>query len=358
MAAAVGVGMVGAGWWASVAHLPSLVATEQAEIVGIVDPSLERAQIARDRFGAKAAYTSIDELLERDDLDAVIIATPHTTHFELVRAALLAGKHVLVEKPLTTTAEDAWELVRIARERDLLLCVGATYQYANTAARVEKAVREEIGQLVSVNGEFSSTTHSLFATVDPADANLDDPASPHGTTYSDPALGGGQGHTQLSHVLGSIIRTTGQQATEVFAYMNNLGLRVDVVDALVFALEGGALCTTSSTGTVAPNVPIRHRIRYHGTKGMVEHDIVMAEAWLYRTEGGAEHIEHSVSEPSYWPQAPSRSFVSRIRGEGDNRAPAGLAAAAVSLIDAAYRSAESGKPQAVTQGSIQERDWK
>jgi predicted dehydrogenase len=263
------------------------------------------------------------------------------------------GVHALVEKPLTTTAADAWDLVRLASERGLVLSVGATYQYADTALRVRAAVRDQIGEIVSVNAEFSSTTLSLFQTTELSEEVQADPSVPHGTTYSDPSLsGGGQGQTQLTHVLGSVIAMTGQQATEVFAMMDDRGLAVDVVDGLVFRLEGGALCTASSTGTTPEGVPVRHRVRYHGTLGMVEHDLLLAEAWVFRSGGLVEHIAHAPHEPSYAVRAPVARFAEQILDGGPDHAPAHLAAAAVALIDAAYRSAESGTAHPVAQGHV------
>jgi predicted dehydrogenase len=340
--------MIGTGWWATTAHLPSMKSNPRIDLVAVCDPDPTRAAAAALAFDVPQQYSTIESLLEGADVAAVVIATPHTTHFELAAAALRAGVHALVEKPLTTTSDDAWELVRVASERGLVLSVGATYQYADTALRVRAAVREQIGEIVSVNAEFSSGTLSLFQTTELSERVQADPSVPHGTTYSNPALsGGGQGQTQLTHVLGSVIAMTGQQAVEVFAMMNDCGLAVDVVDGLVFRLEGGALCTASSTGTTPEGVPVRHRVRYHGTLGMVEHDLLLAEAWVFRSGGDIEHIAHSASEPSYAVRAPVARFAEQILDGGPDHAPAHLAAAAVSLIDAAYRSAGSAAAHAV-----------
>ncbi|BDQ34690.1 Gfo/Idh/MocA family oxidoreductase [Pseudodesulfovibrio portus] len=73
--------------------------------------------------------TSVDEVFERRDIDAVVIATPAVTHFELVTRGLLAGKHVFVEKPLALDLDEARELVELAEERGLVLMVGHLMQY-------------------------------------------------------------------------------------------------------------------------------------------------------------------------------------------------------------------------------------
>ena len=344
--------MIGAGWWATTAHLPALHDHPDVELVAVVDPDPDRARAAADSFDVPDSYSTIDELLAARQVDAVVVATPHTTHFPIASTALSAGVSVLVEKPLTTTAQDAWRLVELQRETGAVLALGATYQYPPAADRVREAVQNDIGELVCVNGEFSSTTISIFSETDP-DANRDDPGQPHGITYSDPALsGGGQGQTQLSHVLGSILYSSGRQAIDVFAMMSNRGLTVDIVDALTFRLDGDVLCVTSSPGTTKGGTGIRHRIRYHGTEGMVEHDMVLADAWLYRADGTATHFGNPSHLPSYNRRGPVDGFVDLLRGDGPNRAPGDLAAASASLIDAAYESARTARLVPVHRGTL------
>lgn len=347
MTARARIAVVGAGWWSSTAHLPGLVADPRAEIVGICDPELGRAQWAAERFGSRA-YTSLEAMLLEERPDGVIVATPHSTHHSIAAAALDAGCHVLIEKPLATTAVDAWELVGLARRRDRILAAGLTYQYAATAPAVRDAVHDGIGELRSVNAEFSSGTLSLFAQTDAAQSSSE-AAVPHGITYSDPATGGGQAHTQLSHLLGGLLWATGRQAADVAAMTANHGLAVDLVDALAFRLDGGALCVASSTGTTPQGVPPRHRIRFHGTEGMVEWDMLGASAVVHRVGGVVTVLENPPHLPAYGQQRVSQSFVESILDGVPTPAPGRAAAASVSLIEAALLAAGSGRTLSVPQ---------
>lgn len=351
----VRLAMVGVGWWATTVHLPAMARNPDIELVAVCDPSPERARSAAARFNVPRSYDDLDTLLHRESeggrLDGVVVATPHDTHHAIVRAALDAGLHVLVEKPMTTRAADAWDLVDLAEERRRHLVVGLTYQFAPTARRVQQAVREEIGELVCVNAEFSSGTYRLFATADPSEADLDDPSVPHGTTYSDPGTGGGQGHTQLTHLLGGLLWAVQDQAVEVSGYMSTRGLAVDVVDALAFRLDGGALGTASSTGTTPAGAPVRHHLRFHGTAGVVEWDLLRAEAWVHGG-GTSAHVENPVDQPSYHREQVSADFARLVRDGGANPAPADAAAASVSLIEAAYAAASSGRSTPVVQGRL------
>jgi predicted dehydrogenase len=348
--------MVGAGWWATTVHLPAMARNPEIELVAVCDPSAERARTAASRFDVPRSYDDIGALLRRESesggLDGVVVATPHNTHHPIVAAALEAGVHVLVEKPMTTRAADAWDLVDLAEERRRHLMVGLTYQFAPTAHRVQQAVRDQIGELVCVNAEFSSGTYRLFATADPTQADLDDPSVPHGTTYSDPGTGGGQGHTQLTHLLGGLLYAVQDQAVEVSGYMANRGLAVDVVDALAFRLGDGALGTASSTGTTPTGAPVRHQIRFHGTVGVVEWDLLRAEAWIHGAEGRTEHVENPVDQPAYHREQVSADFARLVRNGGINPAPADTAAASVSLIEAAYTAARTGRSTPVVQGRL------
>lgn len=341
------IAIVGAGWWASTAHLPGLAADPRAELVAICDPDPDRGDRAAESFGS-VAYTSLERMLEETHPDGVVVATPHSTHFPVAAAALDAGSHVLVEKPLATTAVDAWELVAVARRRERILAAGLTYQYAVAASAVRDAVQHGIGDLRSVNAEFSSGTLALFAQTDPSDSPAD-PSVPHGITYSDPATGGGQAHTQLSHLLGALLWAAGKQASDVAAMTANHGLAVDLVDALAFRLDGGALCVASSTGTTPDGVPPRHRIRFHGTEGMVEWDMLAACATIHRVGGAVQVVENPAHLPAYGQQRVVHSFVESILDGVPTPAPGSAAAASVSLIEAALFAAGSGRTLSVPQ---------
>ena len=344
------VAVLGLGWWSSTVHLPALNSNPAAQVVAVCDPSPERRQHALDAFDIDHGYADVDDLLAAGVADAAVVVTPHVTHAPIVSRCLQAGLDVLVEKPMATTAEQAWALVDVAARTGRRLSVGLTYQYAATAARIQQAVRAELGDLVCINADFSSATLALFATTGPADMSAD-PTVAHGSTYSDPGTGGGQAHTQLTHLLSAMLWATGDQAVEVTAFMDNRGLAVDVVDALAFRLAGGALGVASSTGTTPAGAPPRHRLRFHGTRGMLEWDMLRATASVF-TDGGTRYLEPPPHLPAYPRAGVSADFVRMLTADGPNHAPADLAAAGVALIEAAHSAARSGRVAEVTQGRL------
>lgn len=121
------IGVVGCGYWG-----PKLIRNfhelPETRVEMVADLDEERLARIQTTFPAVRVTTDFFELLD-SEIDAVVVATPVSTHFALARAALLQGKHVLVEKPLASTVEQAEELVEIARTRDLRLMVGHVFEY-------------------------------------------------------------------------------------------------------------------------------------------------------------------------------------------------------------------------------------
>ena len=328
--------------------MPGLAANSRVEIVGVTDRDPQRAREAASRFAVRETFADLATMIAAVPMDGVIISTPHHTHAELAQQALAAHLNVLVEKPLATTAESAWALVEAERHSRGTIVAGLTYQFAACAPFVQHAVRERIGEVVSINAEFSANTEQLLSS---PDDNQAEPGVVHGSTYSNPETGGGQGYTQLSHLLGGMLWATGTQAEQVHAFMNNRSAQVDVVDALSMRLSGGVLAVASSTGTTPQNVPVRHRIRFHGTAGMLEWDMLEGEAWLHESDGRMQYVNNPSNRAPYAASRVASTFAEVIAGTAVNPAPADSAAASIALIEAAYISATTGRATESAAGS-------
>ena len=146
------LGAVGLGYWG-----PNLARNlddlEGAELAWICDRDEERLQRFGGRFPDARKTSRFEDLLEDEALDAVAIATPVVTHFELAREALLAGKHVFVEKPLALSSALGEQLVALAEERALVLMPGHLLLYHPGVAKLKDLVdSEELGRLLYVYG--------------------------------------------------------------------------------------------------------------------------------------------------------------------------------------------------------------
>jgi predicted dehydrogenase len=143
---------VGLGYWG-----PNLARNldelDGAELAWICDRDEARLERYGSRFPDAQKTTRYEDLLEDDSLDAIAIATPVVTHFELARQALLAGKHVFVEKPLALSSALGEQLVALAEERALVLMPGHLLLYHPGVAKLKDLVEsEELGRLLYVYG--------------------------------------------------------------------------------------------------------------------------------------------------------------------------------------------------------------
>jgi predicted dehydrogenase len=147
----VRVGVVGLGYWG-----PNLVRAlhevDGTEVTWICDIRSGRLDDIGRRYPAVRRTTAYGELLRADDVDAVLIATPVSTHFPLAAAALQAGKHVFIEKPLAGSSAEAVELMRLAEERGLLLMPGHTFLYSPPVNRVHELIHTgELGDIYFIS---------------------------------------------------------------------------------------------------------------------------------------------------------------------------------------------------------------
>lgn len=131
-------GLIGLGYWGP--NLARVLAQAQnSEFTGICD--LDTARLARigRQYPGTRSFTDVDEFLA-SNVEAVLIATPIGTHYELARRALLAGKHVFVEKPLADTGDRAAELTRMAESLGLTLMAGHTFVYSPPVVRIKELI--------------------------------------------------------------------------------------------------------------------------------------------------------------------------------------------------------------------------
>jgi predicted dehydrogenase len=122
------VGVIGLGRWGP-NHVRNFSALQNSEVVAGADSSQEAVSRMRSIYGQADFDSDYKRLLERPDVQAVVVSTPTSTHYSIVKDALIAGKHVLCEKPLALRSDEAWELVSMARDRELHLMVGHVFLF-------------------------------------------------------------------------------------------------------------------------------------------------------------------------------------------------------------------------------------
>lgn len=143
----IGVGIVGFGYWG-----PNLVRcfaeADGCRLAAIADASADARGRAGKRYASVTIHDTWKALVADPNVDAVVVATPVHAHFEIALAALIAGKHVLVEKPMTQTCHEAETLIEAAAKRRLTLMVDHTFVYTGAVQKLRELVAGgELGQI-------------------------------------------------------------------------------------------------------------------------------------------------------------------------------------------------------------------
>ena len=131
------VGVIGGGYWGS-KHVRVLQGMAEVEQLALIEAKAERRESLAGSFPALVTFADLDEAL--DEVDALVIATPPRSHAALALQAIEAGKHVLVEKPMTTTVADARRLIHAADAASVTLMAGHTFEYNAAVERLRQAV--------------------------------------------------------------------------------------------------------------------------------------------------------------------------------------------------------------------------
>jgi predicted dehydrogenase len=145
---AIRLGLVGVGAAAQVNHIPALRKTEGIELVALADRDPEKAQRVAQKFQVERAYRRIEELLGDDEIDAVDVCTPNFLHAPMAIAALEAGKHVLCERPLARSADEAAAMAKAAKKADRVLMCAVQHRFRADAQLLRTFVEKgELGEL-------------------------------------------------------------------------------------------------------------------------------------------------------------------------------------------------------------------
>jgi predicted dehydrogenase len=317
---AVGLAVIGAGYWG-----PNLVRTAQAtpalRLEWLCDLDEERARSVLGPYTTVRATASFQDVLDDPAVKAVAIATPAATHFDLVRAALEAGKHVLVEKPLTPTVHESAKLVELAERAGLVLMCDHTYCYTPAVRKIRELIHGgEIGDIqfvdsVRINLGLVQPDVDVLWDLAPHDLSILDHVLPGGVTVeavaahgSDPIDAGRLcmahlsvwlstgvlAHVHVNWLSPTKIRTTvigGSRRTIVWDDLNPVQ-RIAVYDRGVDLAPAGsldpaerhqALISYRVGDVLVPALPEREALR----EVMAEFAAAIAEGRPARTDGAA-----------------------------------------------------------------------
>ena len=350
----VRIGVIGAGWWATFAHIPAVKSHPHAELVAVQSRERAKAEKIAHDFGAGHACTTVEELLALPDLDAVIIASTPNVHYAQALAALQSGRHVLIEKPMTFTADESRKLVGLARERNLQLLISCPWHYTRHGIEARRLIGEgALGDIKMISMLMTNPLDKLLKGINtaPTHGMANVYVQPRNGSYNDPAIaGGGQIYCQVSHAAAYLTFLTGHRPAEVFARFNNDGSPNDIYDALTITLENGALVSLAST-CATPLAERHYEVRIYGSKAILQLELWRGTMSLIDFADKRTDFPPLADEEIYPSQAPALNFIEAIAGIASNGSPGELGLASMEIIAAACESATHGK-------NIRIRDFK
>jgi predicted dehydrogenase len=324
----VRIAILGCGGFAG-QHAHRLKNNSDAEIVGLCDVSEDvvKGYIQRnlsDYSPTPPIFTDAAKMYAATKPNAVVIATPHTLHFEHAMAAMDAGLHVLVEKPMVTSAEHAHKLAAKAKELKKIVTIGYNTSCTPEMNFVRDAIRNKsLGKLELINGYLSQWWLVPCK----------------GKWRQDPKLsGGGQAYDSGAHLLNSLCWSVESEVKEVFAFIDKFDTQVDVNSSLIVKFASGVVANITISGNCPTDGADLHYI-FDGGRIDVDGWGCVGN-WIKVFKGKHEVKYPAIVEPY---KSPDDNFIEAILGRAEPKTSPANGIVQSELMDAIYESAETGK---------------
>jgi len=315
------IGIIGCGGISS-GHIKRLKSLPEVELSGFTDINKKLALTLKEKFigeNDSLVFTDYKEMIEKCHLDAVEIFTPHTLHFSQCLYSLERGLHVLIEKPMTTEIFQADELINKAKNKNKVLLISYQRHYQSIFRYAKKVIEEgKIGEIKFISASLAQEWRKFT----------------DNTWRQNPELsGGGQLMDSGSHLIDIILWLTNLEPKEVFAFVDNQGLKVDIFSSFSIKFENGALASVAISG----DAPAWYEnLSIWGSKGA----LFFHEGKIYQQlSNGDIYQPHRLPSPS----DPDTNFIQAILGKDKVYSPAIYGFRVVKLTDAIYKSAKKGE---------------
>ncbi|MGN1059516.1 MAG: Gfo/Idh/MocA family protein [Clostridia bacterium] len=264
-------GVIGCGGIADRRTIPGMMLAENAELVAVMDANPDFAEKVREKYNAKYAFTDMHELLALDEIEAVYIASPVTFHKEQALAAADAGKHILIEKPVSLTTADAEEIAAYCKKAGVKLGVGFMMRFHAYHEEMKKLIAEgKLGDIVSMRGQLTCWY----------------PEMPGNWRQAKKTAGGGSMMDMGIHCIDVLQYITGLKAKKVAGFASNLTFGYEVEDSsnAVIQMDNGSVMYIDANFNI-PDAAARCRLEIYGTRGSI-----LAEGTISQVEGGKVDI--------------------------------------------------------------------
>ena len=326
----IGWGIIGPGNVADKWMAPAISRDANSELVAVVSRDAARAAVFAEKHGARSPGTDYGEMLANPDVDVVLITTPNAQHVEQVIAAAQAGKHVLCDKPLGSTAAEAERAVEACRRAGVKLGINFQTRHHSCFEEAKRLIDAgEIGEIVSAQIDASPGARR--------------PAG----WRTDPALAGmGSVNNIAVHMYDILRYLIGSEVTEVSALFDT-GREpgIEVLPLVLMRFENGALAYAN--GNQVTFKPLNDVV-IHGTKGRIDGRGVTRPGMEGEMTVVTEHGEHTAHYSSVDCYDRTVTAFGRAILAGDQPNPSGVDGLRnVQLTDAIRESARQGRVSTV-----------
>lgn len=323
MAKKIRVGFVGAGGIA-ILHHQRFSKISQAEVVSLNEPSttsLERFYKHCPGAEKLPVYSNYKDMIKKENLDAIVILSPHTLHYEQIMYSLNSGLHVLTEKPMVCSVKHAKEVIQKAKKAKKILMISYQRHFEPPFRYMREQIQKgTIGEVQFIQALLSQEWLRLTCN----------------TWRQIPKLsGGGQLNDSGSHFIDIMMWMTGMKVKEVFAKIEKFDVPVDINSALTLKFENGALGNLSIIG----NAPGWYE----------DHTIVGSKGALFLRQGIGVLQQDELGKPVKvkLPKVtndPDRNFIMSILGKEQPEVPPECGLRTMEVTESAWQSAKLGKP--------------
>lgn len=316
------VAVIGAGAYGCLYHIPHLVANPNVELAALCARNPQTLAEKAARFGVPHRYVDYAALLDDVPLDAVVVSSPHTLHYEHAKAALQRGLHVLLDKHVVMRGAEWRELMALSTAKGLVLMPALNRHLDPGNLEAKRLIAS--GELGEVYFAFST--------------QINYPLDRHYTSLA--LAGGGPLVGRGAHMAALIPWLTGWQPAEVTALLTmDLGREVESSDIVNVKATGGQLFQMA---TVKTGYSDRDEVQVIGTAGAVHLTRPVAyQPWQLTHFGGGGAVVPLGELPAG--QTTTDHFIRVVRGEEALRVPAEDALPSVEIVEAAYESVRSGR---------------
>ena len=284
-------GVIGCGGIADLRTIPGMLLAENAELVAVMDTNMAKSVEVKEKYGAKYAFSTLEELLEVDEIQAIYIATPVFCHKEQVFKVAAAKKHILLEKPVGLSIEESIQIAEECKKQGVKLGVGFMMRFHTYHQAIKEIIaRGDIGEIVAARAVFAT----WYPKVDKA------------WRQSKELSGGGAMLDMGIHCVDLLRYITGMEVVDATGMVGNVLFDYEVEEGgnVLMRMENGAICTVEANFNVPDDDAVCCRMEFFGSNGSI-----FAEGTVSQVEGGTVQVR-KCDKNENWLNSEEREVIS------------------------------------------------